>query len=63
MGDPVATVREMYDAWKAGDLDAATARFHPEVLIDVRGRADSGTGTGVDFLLQTIGSWVAAFDD
>ena len=53
----------MYDAWKAGDLEAAQARFDPEVLVDVRGRADSGTGRGVPFLLQTIGSWVEAFED
>ena len=56
-------VSGMYAAWRADDLEGARARFDPDVLVDVRGRADSGTGRGVEFLLQTIGSWVQAFED
>ena len=63
MGEPVETVREMYDAFHGGDLTSAGAHFDPDVLIDVRGRADTGTGRGTAFLLETIASWTSAFED
>ena len=52
----------MYAAFSAGDLDGARALFHPDVFVDVGTRADRSSGRGRDFLLETIGSWVGAFD-
>jgi ketosteroid isomerase-like protein len=53
----------MYEAFHSGDLESARAYFDPDVVVDVRGRADIGVGRGPDFLVQTIASWVEAFDD
>ena len=53
----------MYAAYKAGDLESAQAFFHPEVFVDVGTRADRSSGRGRAFLLETIASWVAAFED
>ena len=53
----------MYAAYRAGDLETSQRYFHPEVFVDVGTRADRSSGRGRDFLLETIASWVAAFDD
>jgi ketosteroid isomerase-like protein len=52
----------MYAGFHGGDIEAAGVHFDPDVVVDVRGRADTSLGKGIDFLLQTIASWVESFD-
>lgn len=53
----------MYDAFGRGDAAGALEHFHPDVVLDAGRRMDVGIGRGREFVGETIGGWIAAFDD
>jgi ketosteroid isomerase-like protein len=59
----VEIVRRMYEAFHGGDAEGALAYFHPEVVVDARGRVDAGMGHGRDELSRIIATWVGTFDE
>ena len=59
----VRVVRQMYDAYLAGDIDRALAYFHPDVAADFSVRADTAPTEGRDALGETVATWVSAWAD
>jgi ketosteroid isomerase-like protein len=62
--EPVEIVRRMYEAFHAGDAEAALAFFHPDVLLDPSAaRPDAPIGKGREHVSEVTASWMAAFDE
>ena len=59
----VEVVRRMYEAFHAGDTDAALACFAPDVVADFSRRADGRLGEGRDYLIQDVRSWMGAWEE
>ena len=61
--DNVEVVREMYEAYLAGDAERALAKVHPEVRVDFSDRPDALPTQGAQALAELTSSWQAGFDD
>ena len=62
--EDVETVRRMYDAFYAGDVDATLKHFDRNVLVDPGdARPDLGVGKGREYLATVVGTWAATFDE
>ena len=59
----VEIVRRMYEAFHAGDTDAALACFDPDVMVDFSRRADGRCGQGRDYLIQDVTSWMGTWKE
>jgi ketosteroid isomerase-like protein len=60
--EKVELVREMYEAYLAGDVERALARVHPEVKVDFSDRPDAGVRHGPQALAELSSSWQASFE-
>ena len=57
-------VREMYEAFHAGDAEKALGRFAADVLVDpTNARPDLGVGKGREFVQATVASWMGTFEE
>jgi ketosteroid isomerase-like protein len=63
MSENVQVVREMYEAFHAGDGEGSLRHFAPDVTVDTSRRPDGTLGQGHEHLAATIGAWIGAFDD
>jgi ketosteroid isomerase-like protein len=62
--EEVEVVRRMYEAFHAGDADAALSHFHPSVLVDAsRARPDLAVGKGIEYVNSTVTSWMSSFEE
>jgi ketosteroid isomerase-like protein len=59
----VEIVRELYEAYLAGDVERALAHFHPDVTADFSARGDTGPTVGRDALRETVLAWVTTWED
>jgi ketosteroid isomerase-like protein len=59
----VELVREMYEAYVAGDGARALDYFHPEGQVDFTQRMDVGVATGRQEIGEVVGSWLASWDE
>jgi ketosteroid isomerase-like protein len=59
----VELVREMYEAYLAGDAKRSLAFFHPDVEVDFSVRVDIGVTRGRDAVAQVVSSWIATWDE
>jgi ketosteroid isomerase-like protein len=60
--ESVEIVRRMYEAFHAGDAEAALAYFDPEVTFDASMRVDGGIGHGREELAAMVTQWVGAWE-
>jgi ketosteroid isomerase-like protein len=58
----VEIVRRMYDAFNAGDADAALAFFDPDVVLDASHRVDGRVGHGREELVAILGEWMGTWE-
>ena len=58
----VELVREMYEAYLAGDAERALAKIHPEVRVDFSDRPDAGVRHGRQALAELSSSWQDSFE-
>jgi ketosteroid isomerase-like protein len=61
--ESVEVVREMYEAYVAGDGERALAYFHPDGQVDFTQRLDVNVATGRREIAEVVGSWLASWDD
>jgi len=61
--DNVELVREMYEAYLAGDPERALAYFHPKASIDFTVRGDTPVREGPEALNEIVATWVGTWDD
>ena len=59
----VERVREMYEAYLAGDAERALAYFHPDVSADFTARGDASVRKGREALSENVATWVNTWDD
>ena len=60
----VEVVEAAYREWLGGDVEAALARFSPEVeVIQPAEQVDGRTYRGHDGVLQAMASWIGQWDD
>ncbi len=60
----VVLVQRLYDAWVAGDAEAALARMDPDVeWIEPSDTPDGQTWRGVDGVLAAMVEWTQPFED
>jgi ketosteroid isomerase-like protein len=57
-------IRRMYDSFREGDVQGATAYFDADVVVDpTTTRVDIGVRRGHKGLIEVIGRWIAGFDE
>ena len=56
-------LRETFEAWEAGDVEAVLSRFDPEIVVFAsEGMINSGTYRGHDAFLRWVGQWYEAWE-
>ncbi len=58
----VEIVRRMYDAFQAGDADAALSCFDPQAVMDASHRVDGRIGHGREELVAIVAEWMDTWD-
>jgi ketosteroid isomerase-like protein len=59
----VELVREMYEAYLAGDAERALAYFRSDVSADFTVRGDTSIRKGREALSENVATWVGTWDD
>lgn len=62
--DNVERIRRLYDAWEAGDIDAALAAVDPEIeWIVPQDSPDRRSWSGPAGVLESMAEWTEPFED
>jgi ketosteroid isomerase-like protein len=59
----VEIVRRVYEAFHAGDFEAALASFDPDVMFDASVRVDGGIGHGREEFYAMVAQWVGGWEE
>ena len=59
----VEIVRRVFDAWRAGHVEAALAAYHPEVVYDATVLPEGNMYRGREGLVEAIRVWAGTWTD
>jgi ketosteroid isomerase-like protein len=59
----VELVRSMYEAYLAGNFEAALSFFHPNAELDLSARGNTAVGRGPQGITKVVTSWTESWDD